>query len=420
MENEEKDVELSIVELLKIIWKRKIIVIIATIVIALLGFVVVKYTYNKTNEFYTSVINYSFPGIETGKYPDGTVFDYHDIVSKETLLEIKNSNPDFNDIDFDKMILNNNIEIIKAIDEDDKIIENTFILNFSKSYFKNNNIAREFAEAVLSYPILKANMAIDNIKYDKFLIHYDNPNTTYGEKINMVVEQYNFLNEGYQNIINERGDYLLSDGFNISDKINELDFIITGSSIYSLYNILEQEGFVNNPTREKSLLEVQKNQYQISINNNTAIIDDLMDIISSVQSGGISGSTTIFEEYNKIIAQKIVENVELNYKISVIDIQLDKIDNMLTDPQYIEKKSSFDTKLDTAYNSLLDASENYKSAYKEVYEANNNYHFELSGIIAKNGGINPLITLILFSVVGFIGSSIVIIIIDKNKNEGQN
>jgi len=75
--------EINLVDIAKVLWKRKIMIVMLTVLFSIgaAGIASVRYP-----ETYVSglVISLNFPGIEKHKYPDGTIFEGRNIIAPNT------------------------------------------------------------------------------------------------------------------------------------------------------------------------------------------------------------------------------------------------------------------------------------------------------------------------------------------------
>lgn len=96
----ENNLFLSFVE--KILRLRKLfaVVFLSTFAVAL---IFIHFYYSKPKTEYVSLVRYDFDGIEEGKYPDGTSFDYLSLISYDVLENVKN-NGNYSSVNLDKLL----------------------------------------------------------------------------------------------------------------------------------------------------------------------------------------------------------------------------------------------------------------------------------------------------------------------------
>ena len=113
MENKSK--ELTFADLLEIIFKRKILLTAITLIITIAGTLLLGVVYNNDKAQYTTSFILDYPGSTTLTLPDGSNLKYTEFISEQSLLQVKNSNPDYKNIDVKKLALSSDISISQEI-----------------------------------------------------------------------------------------------------------------------------------------------------------------------------------------------------------------------------------------------------------------------------------------------------------------
>ena len=157
MEDIKQDDGITLGQLFKVIfgrWKLFLAVFIAT---ALVVIMVITFAYNKNKKVYTASFDLTLTNVNEGKYIDGSTFDYRDLVTIDTLNDVKNSNESFSNISVESLVDKGGISISKEEILDTK--DNTSVKNIKYSitaqqkYFKSSTQAREFINAIASVPV---------------------------------------------------------------------------------------------------------------------------------------------------------------------------------------------------------------------------------------------------------------------------
>ena len=105
------DNEIDMVELFGLIWRTRYIVIVSIILATCLyfAFTATNYLASVENTTYGRVIKLTFPGVEEGKYPNGSVFAYQDIIAPNIVAKVYEKNAieklDISLSDFSSMLL---------------------------------------------------------------------------------------------------------------------------------------------------------------------------------------------------------------------------------------------------------------------------------------------------------------------------
>ena len=132
MENIENDEGLSLSELFHIIFNRKWLLLIITAVITLIGTLGIVLIINNKKETYTADFTISFP-TNNNVYPDGTRFNYLDMISYDNLKEVKDSNATFKNINIQDMYEKNHITIATTSNNTDET--NKYSISVKGKYF---------------------------------------------------------------------------------------------------------------------------------------------------------------------------------------------------------------------------------------------------------------------------------------------
>ena len=94
---------LSLLDLWKLIVKRKFLVLILFGFITISTLLFILYIYNPLRSSYEVSFSYQWEGIENNKYANGMVFNEYELISLTNLNEIKNSKEEFSAIDTEKL-----------------------------------------------------------------------------------------------------------------------------------------------------------------------------------------------------------------------------------------------------------------------------------------------------------------------------
>ena len=97
-----EDEGVSLGQIFKVIFNRKILLLIVSLSVAVVFFVSFYLIYNPSVRNYEVGFIYEAPSLSQGKYIDGSVFSYSDVVSLNNLEKVKASNEKYKDIDIEK------------------------------------------------------------------------------------------------------------------------------------------------------------------------------------------------------------------------------------------------------------------------------------------------------------------------------
>ena len=140
-------------------------------------------------------------------YPDGESFYYKDLVSLDT-LKVISSREGLKRIDVEKMVGEGDISIVRTVDRIDEqskdgVYDLKYTIKVKTKYFKNDDEARLFIEAIASYP--REHISEMNIDYDKSLTA-SKSKTTYEEQLNSLKDQTVYIQSKYAALIKSYGE----------------------------------------------------------------------------------------------------------------------------------------------------------------------------------------------------------------------
>jgi hypothetical protein len=347
MENMEREPEgLSVIELVKVMIgynkKSKIRLLCVFAGVALVCLLAILLFYNKSHEVYSTQFNYLVETFEGNTYYDGTKFIYLDLISEESLTQIKEGNNDFSNINVNGILAENDITIERNTNESIY----AFTLTVKKKYFNSVNQAKEFVKAIAEIPVNTTNEMLAKIDYTNALYSYINYDKSYEDKIDDLITQANLINNFYTNIIGKYGDRLLEANFNnstISSMQKKAAKEIENLNLTALSEELATHTYVYDYETTLPLLIIKKedakNQLDVVENKITAV---KAEIDRQLTASGDASATV--EGLNTTLASLLVQKEDL---VSSIQRYQDKIDYGET-----TDTTSFDNKLLNSYNTL--------------------------------------------------------------------
>ncbi len=201
---------LSLLDLWKLIVKRKFLVLILFGFITISTLLFILYIYNPLRSSYEVSFSYQWEGIENNKYANGMVFNEYELISLTNLNDIKNSKEEFLAIDTEK--LSERITLTK--DED-----GMYSMRLPGAFFSSDLQAKAFIERLIYLPYHKAlNLTFDftaNIK------GYTRSNKI-AHKLTYLKNQINLILSGYQAMISHFGDIQIGDS-NLSGLLRQTE-----------------------------------------------------------------------------------------------------------------------------------------------------------------------------------------------------
>ena len=89
---------MSIVDILNKIWRQKFVCLAVMLFIMVVGVFIIRDN-NRRQAVIETKFEFNFFNIENDQYPDGTTFNYRNIISLESLTKVKESDSKYNHVD---------------------------------------------------------------------------------------------------------------------------------------------------------------------------------------------------------------------------------------------------------------------------------------------------------------------------------
>lgn len=432
MEEEEKGISIS--EIFKVIFKRVWWVVGVTAAVLIVFTCIMQFLYNPSNQKYTTSYDIRLPSFKTNtdgtvieEYPDGTQLKVSDSVLLENLQLIKNESllPEdkrtgkFADIDIVKMVNDDDIELIRAIEKkEDETYEYHNTVRIVKKYFKNKEQALAFVKAVAEFPVDNAIKIVNSMNYSERLARFDRY-MTYEEKINALVEQKNYIINTYEGIKQLYGGEYVPAGLNSEKDIDEYIRDLT-----DVFDARQQEAVRNTVSAKYYVWDTATylENAQAKIDSLTVEIQDNENTIAALQEARkhllmTGGGIVATEAYEVRIAELTEENSKKNNEKLKTERTLDAI-SAYTDGEGKAAKDAFDARLNEIRNQLEQSTQILRTVNIATYEEKAQVVY-VNNKVEVEGGLNIIIAAVIGALIGFVIVSIVILIIDFPKYKRQ-
>ncbi|MGL4949166.1 MAG: hypothetical protein ACRC5M_02200 [Anaeroplasmataceae bacterium] len=406
----------SIVDIFKKIWANKIIFFIVSLVLFLIITLVLKYAVSDNSEKYSIDFDYIVVGEkEISNYPNGQQFNYRSFVSRDSLNTVHNSNSKYNKININKMLNNNDIEIINNYKYDslgNYILDGAeYTLSIKASYFRNTDLARDFMIDLLNLQRGIAVNVLNTTKRDTFIKQSD-LFIQYDEKLQCYYNQYLSLRSELLNLKLKLGDISVDADKNISTYISELDILFGNNIIKNLITTVETNGYIVNYNE----YEKYANEQLISLNNQKKVnlnkIDHLIKVLGSVSNTG-SG-----DDVSDEIIKLINEIDELYAKNETIENSIRTISNKLEN--YVEGTEiplDFINEFNQIENNIISKTKELSDIIDFLNDDNTYIDYFNSSVITLTGGINIIFIFIFSFILSLVLGALSAMLIKEKKRK---
>lgn len=414
MEDKKEEDGLSLGELFRVIFNRKWFVLLGTIGITIIGVLIIVLFFNKSKQIYVSEFTLNYPGIEEGRYPNGTTFNYRDIVSLDNLNVVKKSKDTFGKINVEEMYEKNDITISQTISTDGVAIVGEYSISVKQKYFSDSTVAKDFIIELVNVPISYAITSIQNMNYKTNLTNFNNA-VAYDTQIDYLVAQRDLLILGYESIISRYSPSFAFEDKTLGEYLADINAYFSNNKINTLYTELETNGYVKNIDSYIETIELEIRALEIEQEDNNKMLAALKKELADLVAIFGNSNTQTYETFNERIVDLTIRNIEIERELIVL--------NRYKDDTGVSNKGTadFEEKLNQYYVDLSKFTDDYVDAISKIYVANSKVIFHNNSITLRDGGMNIAVGCALSMILGLLLSSCVVLAVDlpkylKNRN----
>lgn len=426
---EEKEEGISLGEIFHVVFIKKWLLLGISVAVMLLGVIVLVAFYNPGKEVYQMEFELRFPNYEERVFPDGKEVIYSEFISYENLTKAKQKSEEFSKIDTDKIVAKNHIQITeKEIVENNQTVQTgKYTIKVLKKYFSSEKQASDYLQAVANLPIdyvLETSRKIDyyyNLKQASAAGDYLSEIESLNAQRELLLTEYDYLIEKYTN-----GYSILvnNEELTINNAKLEIEtYFSQNKTLSSMKTEVEMNGYIKPNSSFLYEIERKKDDLERESNLNKEKITALEKQIKAFYEQNTSGIVTdaalksLFDE----ITTLTLRNAEIKYTI-------ENVYNKYTDhsqvADYDAKVISFDADLKKHYDNLKKFTDTFDSFSKDIYNKNSYVVYSYGSHIISNGGLNPLLGVVAFLILGFVLGCCVNLSLDmpkylKNKRKEQ-
>lgn len=405
---------LSIGDIFKRIWHAKITLGVSFVVVLVGAALAIQYGYSKPQEKFSGSVIYRFSGSENGNYPDGSTFDYRTIVSSQNLLNVQTRDESYASIDIQKMVDENAIEVtltpVSGYNEQGEEITyqqaNNIMISCPASYFKDEDIGKNFLRDVLLSPSRTAASKVEKIYYSANL-DLSTAATTYESQISYLSAQRDYILSSYNNLSAVFGEgtpvNMTINGAETSVTIDQVTNIINqyfesynlsllSSQANLNYYVKDTDGVAN--TAAVNDLRAQLQQKEYSLNLAKVNLNSLLEIWTQLYGDFSAGNGSIIVNPDNSLSTQIYNT----------KVQINQLEQDISDLKNKLGEGTSNTEIKFApeeyKNTLVDITEHltqYTSDLKtnSIYLYNNELetYSALPSYVELDGGLSLILNL---------------------------
>ena len=413
-----EDEGLSLLDLIKVSFgtnkKSRIRFGIVLLAMAVITYLAIGVVYNGRKADYTANFQYQIPslietkpvgGVATVTYLDGTPFNVNSLTTLSHLKEVKDSDPEFANIDVETMYEKTHIKASYNISN-----EYQYSISARERYFSNKEQAKKFINALLQLPLTVSSKLVDSIDNSVFINQATEADNSLIYEINTLINQATYITETYETLVTamalENKTKVSIDGniVEISALKVDADNKLQDLSISLYLTEVESKHYVRNYSSQevKDELTTIYNNY---VAESTELQKKIDNYNSMIQAGTMLNAN--FENYVKCMDRKII-----------VDHQVEVYEGFVN---HGVESAEFEARLANAVSILRSITDDLTKVQKSIYKGDSNtIYFAKNNIVEETGDINIFIVIVAAFVLGAIVAAIVNLIMGYSKfKEGK-
>ncbi len=404
MENKSK--ELTFGDLIHIIFKRKILLAVITLIITILGTLFLEIVYNQNQSYYTTSFTLNYPGVENLTLPDGSSLKYADFISSSSLEKVKNSKEEYKNIDTQNITLKNDISISwQVVSNSANKKDTVYTIKVKAKYFNDKDLAKSFLQDLATLPINNIKDMVKSTNHREFLNALKELEL-YDEQVKYLEEQKKYLLETYSSTITS----LQNLSINVSSLSMQKQLLENDTSIDVLKSELDSKGYAPKTDSAKLSYRSKINALTAKKISNDKVIEAIR---TELENPAYNGKQF---DLSKLI-ELIEENTVITEEINSLNVKLEYASS--TDTVESEELKTFKSNLTNVKDKFDNYTLKFENAVFSIYDNLSSTTFETSAIIEETGSISIIISGAISFILGFIVASGTILIIDFAKKKRE-
>ncbi|MBQ6782387.1 MAG: hypothetical protein IJP63_00085 [Acholeplasmatales bacterium] len=405
---------LSLLDLMKVSFgtnkKARIRFGIVLLAMAVITYLAIGVIYNGRKVDYTANFQYQIPSliekennegvVSSVSYLDGTPFNVNSLTTLSHLKEVKDSNPEFSNIDVETMYEKTHIKASYNSSN-----EYQYSISARERYFSSEGQAKKFINALLQLPLTVSSKLVDSIDNSVFINQATEAGNSLVYEINTLINQATYITETYETLVAtmalENKTKVSIDGnvVEISALKVDADNKLQDLSISLYLTEVESKHYVRNYSSQEV-----KDELTTIYNNYLAESSELQKKIdnynSMIQAGAILNAN--YENYVKCMDRKII-----------VDHQVEVYEGFVN---HGVESAEFEARLANAVSTLRSITDDLTKVQKSIYkDSSNAIYFAKNNIVEETGDINIFIVIVAALVLGVIVAAIVNLIMGYSK-----
>lgn len=392
--------EISLMDIWNKIWENKFLIIIIVAVITGLGVVTLFFS-NKSSIYVETSFSYDFISLDKNEFLDGTFFNYRKLLDPIFLEQVKQTDPEFADLNVEKLVNDNNtvIKLNETKDKEGILTDRYYTLQLPIKYFNNDTrLSHSFINAIHNHFLEYAKasnreLGIYNYFNPNPSIEFDERNDikdlTFDELINIVKNQHTLIDKGYKNLIGEalqeedqQSNVPKYDGIH-REYIFWYQFTM---QISNLETEIKEKSYFNNLEKTKTNAKYRITVLEKDIEINNLILGELERQYKELVGSGsiISGSNTLLDEIALRTKNKVLYENELEQLNKIINLANNAVSNeefTLNFFKLTEKLSEHVDQFNALYHEKLDMNTRHTIKSDKEFTTESRYNIKVLAVV---------------------------------------
>jgi hypothetical protein len=411
MNYDHEDQTISLVEIWHKLWLHKFLILIVTTTIGIILTFGLYFSFKGQQITYTG-FEYNFVNIAEEKFPDGSLFDFRDIISFDYLKSIQSSKSIYENIDIESLFLDENTAIEKQLSiysttDQIQYSNNRYTLSIPFKYFNyDETLAISFIEDLINSTIETAtekNITLEIYNYVELVTD----NVEYIDAIDYYLKQYELLLSETNSFIATYGDVTFN-LISIQDIKERLISAYDNSYTYEeISTLITDESYYKNATTFVKRLELRIAQIQKEYDLNVLKIDELENLYNDlVANSNLQQADVLLSE----IANYRIENVEYQFMIDQYQENINKTSLLAVETNSSTEFIDIINDIETFLNEYTDE---YNEFYLNYVNSETRVIYDQGSLITVNGGYSIVIIGAISFIVGLLLSFGIVFIIES-------
>ena len=380
---------------------------IITAAIWLVGFLAIYFGYNRIKAQYQTDWTYNISTFDGTTYMDGSQFYYPDLISIDNLKLVKDSDPEFKDLDIETIVAKDGIRIVKNVVSEKAPYK--FTLYAKTSYFKNEKQAISFIKLIIESPIRKINELVNLIDNTQYLVQFKENSVSYDDLVKALQKQAELVNNGYSTLLTSYGNRFIKTNGNkvvrLNDVLIQTRDEINAMQLDGLNDIVDNNSYVYKYDEQLPRLKTTL----ANLNKDLELINKKIDAIQTEidRQINLGESSVTLDALNTSLAELLLQREDTNNEIQIVE---DKINLGAT-----QDTSEFDEMLESYYNTLSSLTDNFTFIQKKLHTSEQKVFYSTNNITNTVGGMSIVVSLALPLLLGIVAAAIVNLCMDLKK-----